>query len=200
MEVGLFLFGLLLGVLLGWRWLGDRPAIASPAPELETLRERAAAAEARVREVEAARDATDARIAAIERKGDMVAERARSLEEELARLQATLAAAQARQAEVEVEVALRRAREELNRKRNGAAVPALAPEGVPTDPPHDDLTRIKGIGRKMQERLNALGIRTLAQLAALTPEEIARVDAAIEFPGRIERERWVEQAKALLGG
>ena len=131
MEVGLFLFGLLLGVLLGWRWLGDRPAIASPAPELETLRERAAAAEARVREVEAARDATDARIAAIERKGDMVAERARSLEEELARLQATLAAAQARQAEVEA--ALRRAREELNRKRNGAAVPALAPEGVPTD-------------------------------------------------------------------
>src|SRR4051794_5902641 len=199
MEVGLFLFGLLLGVLLGWRWLGDRPAIASPAPELETLRERAAAAEARVREVEAARDATDARIAAIERKGDMVAERARSLEEELARLQATLAAAQARQAEVEA--ALRRAREELNRKRNGATVPALAPEGVPIiDPAGDDLTRIRGIGRKMQERLNALGIRTLAQLAALTPEEIARVDAAIEFPGRVERERWVEQAKALLRG
>jgi predicted flap endonuclease-1-like 5' DNA nuclease len=189
MEVGLFLFGLLLGILLGWRWLGDRPAIASPAPELETLRERAAAAEARVREVEAARDATDARIAAIERKGDMVAERARSLEEELARLQATLAAAQARQAEVEA--ALRRAREELNPKRNGAAVPALAPEGVPTDPTGDDLTRIKGIGRKMQERLNALGIRTLSQLAALTPEEIARVDAAIEFPGRVARERWV---------
>ena len=198
MEVGLFLFGLLLGVLLGWRWLGDRPAIASPAPELERLRERAAAAEARVREVEAARDATDARIAAIERKGDMLAERARSLEEELARLQATLAAAQARQAEFEA--ALRRAREELNRKRNGAAVPALAPEGVPTDPAGDDLTRIKGIGRKIQERLNALGIRTLAQLAALTPEEIARVDAAIEFPGRVERERWVEQAKALLRG
>jgi NADH-quinone oxidoreductase subunit E len=198
MEVGLFLFGLLLGVLLGWRWLGDRPAVASPVPELETLRERAAAAEARVREVEAARDATDARIAAIERKGDMLAGRARSLEEELARLQAALARAQARQAEVEA--ALREAREELGRRRNGSAVPALAPEGVPTAPAHDDLTRIKGIGRKMQERLNALGIRTLSQLAALTPEEIARVDAAIEFPGRVERERWVEQAKALLRG
>ena len=50
----------------------------------------------------------------------------------------------------------------------------------------------------MQERLNALGIRTLAQLAALTPEEIARVDEAIDFPGRVERERWIEQARTLL--
>ena len=100
----------------------------------------------------------------------------------------------------QAEAALRRAREELNRKRNGSAVPALAPEGVPTDQAGDDLTRIKGIGRKMQERLNALGIRTLSQLAALTPEEVARIDAAIEFPGRVERERWVEQAKALLRG
>src|SRR5690348_3023781 len=88
MGVGLFLVGLLLGILLGWRWLGERPAIASPAPDHETLRERAAAAEARVRELEATRDATDARIAAIERKAEALAERARSLEEELARLQA----------------------------------------------------------------------------------------------------------------
>ena len=196
MQVGLFLFGLLLGILLGWRWLGERPAIASPAPDHETLRERAAAAEARVRELETA---ADPRLAAVERKAEALAGRARSLEEELARLQAVLGAAQARQAEVEA--ALRRAREELDRRRNGASVAAVAPEGVLTTSSAqapDDLTRIKGIGRKMQERLNALGITSLRQLANLTPEEIARVDAAIEFPGRVERERWVEQAKALL--
>src|SRR5436309_11500809 len=83
MGVGLFLFGLLLGILLGWRWLGERPAIASPAPDQETLRERAAAAETQVRGLEAARDATDARIVAVERKAETLAERARSLEEEL---------------------------------------------------------------------------------------------------------------------
>ena len=74
----------------------------------------------------------------------------------------------------------------------------MALASPPPAPVRDDLTRIKGIGRKMQERLNALGITSFRQLATLTPEEIARIDAAIEFPGRVERERWVEQAKALL--
>lgn len=67
-------------------------------------------------------------------------------------------------------------------------------------PPPDDLKRIKGIGPVIERRLHELGVRTFADLAALTPERVKQIDEAIEFPGRIERERWIEQAKQLLAG
>jgi predicted flap endonuclease-1-like 5' DNA nuclease len=43
-----------------------------------------------------------------------------------------------------------------------------------------------------------MGIETFADLAALSPERVKEIDEAIEFPGRVERERWIEQAKELL--
>ncbi|MCS6879244.1 MAG: hypothetical protein NZP72_13215 [Geminicoccaceae bacterium] len=80
-------------------------------------------------------------------------------------------------------------------------LPAVEPERkAPAEgpPPRDDLKLIKGIGPVLERRLNELGIRTFADLAALTPERAKEIDAAIEFPGRVERERWVEQAKEIL--
>lgn len=62
----------------------------------------------------------------------------------------------------------------------------------------DDLKLIKGIGPVLERRLHELGVRSLADLAALTPERVKEIDAAIDFPGRIERERWIEQAKEVL--
>lgn len=63
----------------------------------------------------------------------------------------------------------------------------------------DDLKVINGIGPKMEELLNGFGIRAWDQLAALTPDEVARVDEALEeFPGRIERDQWVAQARDLI--
>ena len=60
----------------------------------------------------------------------------------------------------------------------------------------DDLTAIKGIGPFIEKRLNMLGIYTFKQLSELTPELIDRVGNAIEFfPGRIERENWIGQAR-----
>lgn len=60
----------------------------------------------------------------------------------------------------------------------------------------DDLTSIKGIGPFIEKRLNMLGIYTFKQLSELTPELIDRVGNAIEFfPGRIERENWIGQAR-----
>jgi len=61
----------------------------------------------------------------------------------------------------------------------------------------DDLTRIKGIGQVLQTRLNALGIVTFRQIADFTPADITRVNEELDFPGRIERERWVEQARTF---
>lgn len=64
----------------------------------------------------------------------------------------------------------------------------------------DDLRRIKGIGPQNATRLNALGIYHLDQIAAWTPIEARWVGAYLAFPGRIEREDWVGQAKALVDG
>ncbi len=64
----------------------------------------------------------------------------------------------------------------------------------------DDLTRVRGIGPKIAQKLAALGITSLHQLARLSPEEIARIDGALAFRGRIHREKWVEQARDLLRG
>lgn len=61
----------------------------------------------------------------------------------------------------------------------------------------DDLRRIKGIGPQNATRLNALGIYHYEQIAAWTPVEVRWVGAYLAFPGRIERENWIAQAKAL---
>lgn len=67
-----------------------------------------------------------------------------------------------------------------------------APEGEP-----DDLKKISGVGPVLEKKLNALGITKFAQVAAFTPEDIARVDDALSFKGRIERDNWLEQAAEL---
>lgn len=80
-------------------------------------------------------------------------------------------------------------------------VPAAEPPAPSTAhrrAPPDDLKLIKGIGPVLERRLHELGVRSFADLAALTPERVAEIDHAIDFPGRIERERWIEQAKELL--
>ena len=76
-----------------------------------------------------------------------------------------------------------------------------AATGVPpaADRPADDLTLIKGIGKVIERRLRGLGITTYRQLAELSTADIQRINNALDFPGRIERERWVEQARSLSG-
>ena len=64
----------------------------------------------------------------------------------------------------------------------------------------DDLKRIKGIGPKNENQLNALGIFTFAQIAAWTPDNVEWVEGYLSFPGRIEREDWIAQAKTLSTG
>lgn len=63
----------------------------------------------------------------------------------------------------------------------------------------DDLKRIAGIGPKLEERLNGLGVWTYAQIADWTPEQVAWVDDYLSFKGRIGRDGWIAQAAALAG-
>ena len=79
--------------------------------------------------------------------------------------------------------------------------PAAADEVSPATPPAsgpDELTRIKGIGRALELKLNDLGITTFRQISEFTPEDIERINDRLPFKGRIERDRWVEQAKGIV--
>ena len=63
----------------------------------------------------------------------------------------------------------------------------------------DDLKVVNGIGPVMENTLNGFGIQSWEQLAAFTKQDVNKVNDAIEtFPGRIERDEWVRQAKGLV--
>ena len=65
----------------------------------------------------------------------------------------------------------------------------------------DDLSRIKGLGPKLQKLLPTLGLSTFAQIAALTEADLAELDTKLgAFAGRPAKDNWVEQAKYLAAG
>jgi len=71
---------------------------------------------------------------------------------------------------------------------------------APRDGKKDNITRIKGIGLKIEESLNAIGVYHFDQIAAWTEENIAWVDSQLSFRGRANREDWIGQAKLLAEG
>ena len=61
----------------------------------------------------------------------------------------------------------------------------------------DDLKKLTGVGPALEKKLHEQGVTTFAQIAAWGPEDIADMDDKLSFKGRIERDGWVDQAKAL---
>ena len=70
-----------------------------------------------------------------------------------------------------------------------------APNGDP-----DDLKKILGIGSVLEEKLNEMGIYHYSQIAEFSDDDIANINTHLNFPGRIERDEWIPQAKDLMGG
>jgi predicted flap endonuclease-1-like 5' DNA nuclease len=62
----------------------------------------------------------------------------------------------------------------------------------------DDLKLIVGVGPVLERMLHRLGITTYRQIARWSERDIDEFDAKLpEFPGRIRRDAWVTQARAL---
>lgn len=61
----------------------------------------------------------------------------------------------------------------------------------------DDLTMITGVGPAMMKRLAMNGITQFAQIAAMKKAEAVALDEKINARGRVIRDAWVKQAKAL---
>jgi small subunit ribosomal protein S2 len=68
-----------------------------------------------------------------------------------------------------------------------------APRGAP-----DDLAKLQGVGPQIVKKLNDAGVFHYWQVAAMTPEDVTKLDADLKFNGRIERDGWVNQARSLL--
>jgi small subunit ribosomal protein S2 len=68
-----------------------------------------------------------------------------------------------------------------------------APRGAP-----DDLTKLTGVGPQLEKKLNDAGIYHYWQLAAMKPDDVARIDADLKLHGRITRDDWVAQARTMI--
>jgi NADH-quinone oxidoreductase subunit E len=79
----------------------------------------------------------------------------------------------------------------------GATKPAMLAEAKGAA---DDLKKIKGVGPKLEAQLNTMGIFHFWQIAAWGAQDVAWMDENLEgFKGRVSRDDWVGQAKALAG-
>ncbi|ABF63933.1 50S ribosomal protein L21 [Ruegeria sp. TM1040] len=81
----------------------------------------------------------------------------------------------------------------------GEAAPAAkaapkAKAAAPAAAGSDDLTQLTGVGPAAAKKLEAAGLTTFAQIAALSEDDIAGIDAIKIKP------EWVEQAKELAQG
>lgn len=220
-----FVLGILLGALLLWLVISRRQAEqvqvleSSWRQKARHLAEEIGGADQAHEETKARlRDAQMALAQAREAEQRLVRERDEALArtEELQRhldeARAALGQAKARVEHLEAELKrahdaelhARQARDEALAKQpaSGEVAAGARPVGIADlppapDGPADDLTVIKGVGPVLARRLHELGITRFAQLAALTPEQARMIDDVIDFPGRVERERWIEQAREL---
>ena len=74
------------------------------------------------------------------------------------------------------------------------------PPQMERPPQPDNLKLISGVGPKLEGVLNDLGIFTFDQVAKWKKAEREWVDGYLKFKGRIDRDDWVKQAKALAKG
>jgi small subunit ribosomal protein S2 len=68
-----------------------------------------------------------------------------------------------------------------------------APRGAP-----DDLAKLPGVGPQIVKKLNDAGIFHYWQIAAMSPEDAAKIDRMLKLAGRIERDGWIALARSLV--
>ena len=82
----------------------------------------------------------------------------------------------------------------------GGNVETMRPAAIDKPAMPDDLKAISGIGPKLEKVLNDLGLWTYRQISDLSAGEIDWLDGELGFAGRIGRDDWAGQARALQAG
>ena len=70
-----------------------------------------------------------------------------------------------------------------------------APRGAP-----DDLAKLPGVGPQLVKKLNDGGIFHYWQIAAMSADDAKSVDQKLKLSGRMERDGWINSARAMLAG
>ncbi len=185
MTIVWFLVGYILGTLVAWfiaeTYQLNKAAAREAALRAELDRARSAAPQG-------TGDAGNAEL--LQARDDLRQAQAResTLNDEIQRLRDDLRQEQAQHTETR----------EVLAKTSEAAPPAPPASEPVVGYPEDDLTRIKGIGPVLKGVLKDHGITSFKQIAAFTEADIQRINEAINFPGRIEREDWVGQAREII--
>ena len=68
----------------------------------------------------------------------------------------------------------------------------------PRDGGKDNLTQIKGIGPKLEEKLNAVGIYHFEQIANWSESNMIWLEAHTLFASRTKKELWIVESKSFL--
>ncbi|GGD34804.1 endonuclease [Sinisalibacter lacisalsi] len=126
--------------------------------------------------------------------------------EKAAREKAAAEAESGRKAAAEEAAAEARAAKKVAKDKAAPAADAgegTRPEALdaPQGGKADDLKLIKGVGPKLEQALHDLGFYHYEQIANWTADEVAWVDQNLKgFKGRVSRDGWVDQARALASG
>ena len=105
-----------------------------------------------------------------------------------------------------VEPALARVHEDLRSTEEVAADAVAVEADIPLEPfellaaprgAPDDLAKLHGVGPQLVKKLNDGGIFHYWQVAALQAADIEKLDAELKLNGRITRDGWIDQARAL---
>lgn len=198
--------GLLLGLLLGWliwgRSLAKGETIAMELARVQSQAEEAGSNRVRLeRELAAARD----QIKPLADEVDRLRRQQRKL---AATLQETPEAPPEAKVVPPQPIAPEAppAAEPQSIRVTPSPQPAEAPPPVRSAPPEpetrlNDLRLLKGVGEKLVARLNDAGVPDIPALAALAPQDAARIDANLgPLSGRIARDQLIEQARLLAEG
>ena len=62
------------------------------------------------------------------------------------------------------------------------------------------MTKLQGVGPQIVKKLADGGLFHYWQIAAMTPEDVKKVEADLKLGGRIARDGGVEQARQLMAG
>lgn len=225
---GLLVAALAIGVYVGWVIWGWRRGVAAGASDAAA--EIAALRAAHAKELAAARALIAAQKAAppTSAADDPAVRRAHAQELAAARaVKASAAAADARAKDLGLEnirlnariAALQGKLDQMVSAAGETPPPAWARNGGANGAPNsavetkapllleaapagggDDLKKIGGVGPKIEAALKEIGVYTFAQIADWGVAEAAWIDEKFAFPGRVQREQWIEQAKSLGAG
>jgi len=206
--VGLIVLAALLGLFVGWLiWAGrGKPKAVAVDPEIESERDRLRMDLEVCRNQHAEKDSQMAILREERDAARQVAATAAASVPAAGRAVAEMEAAAALKAPVQGPAPVAGSEpipdfdgDGVHEGRNEGARPAMLDAARNGQP--DDLKQIKGIGPKLEQLCNRLGVYHFDQIAGWTADEVAWVDANLQgFKGRVSRDDWVAQARVLAAG